>query len=1236
MKPLDPLAVPLGGTTLIEASAGTGKTWTLAMLYLRLLLERRLEVGQILVVTYTNAATAELRDRVRNRLREAVAYFEHVEAGDERPGGRGDDDPLAVLAARCAAEGGLADARKHLASALRSFDEAAIFTIHGFCQRILLENAFESGAPFEAELLTDESPLRSEVVKDFWVRALHDAPPLLVRCASAHQATPSDLAHLAGKVLAHRDMPVVPDDACRPPREEIERACAEWQQAVDEAARIWSASRDDVQELLVSGALRGKVYRKDRVASWCAALDAFLTTASDGVPGACDKLFRFTTEELRKNTAQGRTTPEHPLFAACDRVCAAEQRFAELAKAWFLGLKRELVDDVRREVERRHEAANTQSFDDLLYRLRDALLRPVTGRALAAQIRERFRAALIDEFQDTDPVQYAIFREVYEGSGQPLFLIGDPKQAIYAFRGADVFTYVDAKRDAGARAHTLDTNHRSTPRLVDGVNTLFSRARAPFLFDEIPYTTVKAREGTRAELRGEVAARPPLELLVLTPPPDAKNGRTNKGWVNRRVPRLIAGEIVRLLASDATIGDRPLHAGDVAVLCRTKRQAIAVQEALRACGVPSVRQGDDSVFESEEAEDIERVLRAIAEPGDPRLLRAALATRLIGLDAPALAGLQADEARWDDWAAHLREWLDTWTNHGFMAAFRRLLDVCQVQQRLLALEDGERRLTNVLHVAELLQAASREAHRGPLALVDWLTLMRTDEAARAELASESMQIRLESDEKAVQLVTIHRSKGLEYGVVFCPFTWDGTSLYEEDKRWIRFHDEERRLRLDIGSERREQHKEQAKIEALAENLRLLYVAVTRARHRCTLVWGNVNYNEDAPLGYLLHQAPGIEDGLELLEATRERLKTLDQATLLADLRELERHAGGAIEVREATMHGEVERRPLAAEATAALAPLPTFEDTLDLTWRVSSFSGLAASGGRIGHQAEEGLDHDATSDADPPLPPGVARGPEAVALHELPRGARTGELLHAILEHADFRERDPDALGAVVQNELRRYGIEARWQPVLVEALLDVLATPLDARRSFALCDVAPERRLNELQFLLPVDSAFDRARLADCFARHAGRSYPADYPARIRKLGFHALQGFLGGFIDLVFEHQGRWYVVDYKSNFLGPRAEHYRAHLLPQVMSLHHYYLQYHLYVLALHRHLAARLPGYDYERDFGGVYYLFLRGMSARHELGCGIFHDRPSAALIEDLSRLIGGAPLAAEAPHGGER
>jgi len=1230
---LDPLAVPLRNTTLIEASAGTGKTWTLATLYLRLLVESQLQVGQILVVTYTNAATAELRDRIRRRLREAVAAFEHAADGGSAPadGAHATDgaatDPLRSLVEHCRAAGTLEPTRKHLATALRGFDEAAIFTIHGFCQRILLENAFESGVMFDAELVTDERPLCSEVVKDFWVRELHDAPAALIRHLQKKQS-PDQLEKLARKVLASRDMPVLPEDAATLDRTGLKGAVDDWRGAVVAAHTIWASGGSEVARLLGAPAtLNQQSYPAAKLAGWCAQLGAFLAQASDGSTAAFRYLDRFTTAKLADCTRKDRETPTHPLFAACDRVVEARDVLEDACKRHALRLQGELVRHVGAEVRKRHDAANTQSFDDLLYRLRDAL-RGTSGTMLAAQIRERFRAALIDEFQDTDPVQYEIFRRIYLGSDAPLFLIGDPKQAIYAFRGADVFTYVGAKEDAGANAYTLQVNHRSAAKLVAAVNTLFRRVRAPFVFDEIPFTEIAPATRTREALEGEAAARPPLEILYLSPADGARPGKETKDWANRNVPAVIAAEIVRLLESRATIGGRPLHAGDVAVLCRTNRQAIDGQRALRALGVPSVRQGDDSVFESAEAEEIERVLRAVAEPGDPRLLRAALATRLVGLDALALDDLQRDEAGWDDWAAHFREWLEAWSGQGFMAAFRSLLAVCATQRRLLALDDGERRLTNVLHLAELLQAASREAHRGPLALVDWLSLLRSDPAARAEFASEAAQVRLESDDKAVQLVTIHRSKGLEYGVVYCPYTWDGASLHGEDEQWVRFHDEadQRTLKLDLGSEAHAGHLERARLEAFAENLRLLYVAVTRARHRCTLVWSNVGGDQLTPLGYLLHQAQVSGSPAELVAATQAHLVSLGGRERLAHLDELERRSDGSITIRALSVPGPPPPALRTPAPSVTDLVLRHTERTLDVAWRVSSFSGLAASGGRTSHQAEEGIDHDATGavDADEAAR-AAARAAERITLHDLPAGARTGELLHTILEHADFQRTDPADLGARVHDAIGQYGFEARWEAPIGQALDEALATPILAgSERFRLADVPVRKRFNELQFLFEVRSGFDKEALASCFARHPSENRGHDYPHRLERLGFPKLKGYLGGFIDLVFKHGGRWYVVDYKSNFLGPRPSSYAPVRLRQAMSLHHYYLQYHLYVLAVHRYLTLRLPGYDYARDFGGVAYLFLRGMAPRHEPGCGVFFDRPSSELLGDLSELVGAA------------
>ena len=1230
MKALDPLAVPLGDTTLVEASAGTGKTWTLATLYLRLLVEARLEVGQILVVTYTNAATAELRDRIRSRVREAVTVFEQAAAGTPP-----DAEPLASLVRRCRDAGTLDATVKHLRNALRGFDEAAIFTIHGFCQRILLENAFESGVAFDAELVTDERPLCNEVVQDFWVEHLHAAPPALVAYMQEHHQ-PKDMEVLARRVLSSRDMSILPKpkDAAPVDPTGLEELARELDPLVREAYRQWQGCADEVRALLASGQLNGNRYPAASIPGWCDELGASLAAAAAGRPLSCEHLVRFTAKRLKEATNRAGITPQHPFFDFCDRLHAADTALREECARQAHALQYALTRRVIKEVEQRHAAANTQSFDDLLYRLRDALEADgKRGGTLAAQIGDRFRAALIDEFQDTDPVQYAIFQQVYHGTGRPLFLIGDPKQAIYAFRGADVFTYVGAKNHARDNAWTLQVNHRSGAALVEGVNTLFSRVRAPFVFDDIPFAPAKPRSDAGSALGGAMAARPPLEILFFSRRDRAGAKRPTKDWANRNVPALTAAEIVALLEERPTIDGRPLHPGDIAVLCRKNRQAVAIQEALRAVGVPSVRQGEDSVFDSDEAEEIERALRAVAQPGEPRLLRAALATRLVGLDAEQLDDLQRKEQEWDVWAGRFSDWLDAWTRHGFMAAFRKLLASCGTQKRLLAIDNGDRRLTNVLHVAELLQTASREAHHGPLGLVDWLSLMRKDPTSRSDLGSEAAQIRLESDDEAVQLVTIHRSKGLEYGVVFCPFTWDGGDLSKDDQKWVRFHDEAaaNELTLDLGSEEKSVHLERARLETFAENLRLLYVAVTRARHRCTLLWGDVSGDEWTPLGYLLHQADGPTSGAALMEATKKRLAALGCTERLAELNALAARAPESIAIREVVLPLATPPRTfrLADEEPTPLVA-PGDGPLLDDHWRVSSFSGLAASGGRS-HKAEEGLDHDAVAATDD-----LARAPAVIApplpLHELPKGARTGELLHAILEKIDFRRSDEAELGKRVAEELKRFGFEARHEAPIRHALDEVLATPIPAGdRTLRLADVSPERRLNEMQFVFGVRPGFDPRSLARCFEDHPSPGRTDDYPDRIRNLRFAALEGFLGGFIDLVFEHEDRWYVVDYKSNQLGTHAADYVPARLRPAMSQHHYHLQYHLYVLAVQRYLTLRCgEEFDFARNFGGVAYLFLRGMSPKHDPGCGVFFERPHPDLLHALSDLVGPAP----GPEGG--
>jgi exodeoxyribonuclease V beta subunit len=574
-----------------------------------------------------------------------------------------------------------------------------------------------------------------------------------------------------------------------------------------------------------------------------------------------------------------------------------------------------------------------------------------------------------------------------------------------------------------------------------------------------------------------------------------------------------------------------------------------------------------------------------------------------------------------------QSWHEVWRRAGFIPAFRRLLDDEGVQARLLALADGERRLTNLLHLGELLQTAAKENRRGPLGLAEWLAVMRTDARERSQPGTEAAQIRLESDEEALKLTTIHKAKGLEYPIVYCPFLWDGRLLMQEDERCLRFHDpaDGDRLKFDLGSGEWQAHLERAECEALAENLRLLYVAMTRAKHRLTLVWGGFGDCEGSALGYILHQPRPAPANGSLAAAVAGRIRGLDDAEMRRDLEELVRASGGTIALHDLSFDA-IAPFPRRTEDESLLS-CRTAERVLSLTWRTASFSSLAAGGEPTSALAAEGSDYDEGAGVSRDALP--ARPEEAVLLDEFPAGVRSGLLIHRIFELLDFENAAPDAVRTLVAETLPAFGFDAAWIPALAGAITDVLDTPLGDDGPPTLRHVPSGRRLNEMEFLFPVageyrgagSGAFHSGTLAAVLERHAGGALSASYAERVRGLGFAPLAGFLKGYVDLVFEHGGRWWLVDYKSNRLGPSARDYAPARLRAPMEDHHYILQYLVYAVALHRHLSRCLPGYDYERHFGGVLYLFVRGMAPGHPRGTGVLRDRPPRGLIEELSTVL---------------
>lgn len=1191
--PLDFATAPLGGPVLVEASAGTGKTWTIAALVLRFLLEERAAGGRcriedILVVTYTKAATAELRERILDLL---VAAREGLESG-------GAQDPRVAHALEVT-QGRRAAARTDLDLAIASFDLAPVHTIHGFCQRALADHAFESGRQFDVEVIPDETPLRESTAQDFWRREMAVVDPARAAELLKGLKGPEGLLARARPALDRPYADVV--GAPTPP--DLPKLISSVHVAFARARERWGAERESIASLVTGARLNGRSYPPAKLAEWWAAIDAYFSDAAFApLP---EKLAKLTPESLEKGKTKAGTLPKHPFFS---EVAALLDTLAALEagnRAADADLLARFLAYCRNEVGRRKRERAIRSYDDLLLGLRDAL-RGEGGPALAAALRGRYKAALIDEFQDTDPIQAEVLQRIWGASDQPLYLVGDPKQAIYGFRGADVFAYLSAKADLATR-FTLAVNQRSDPPLLDAVSAFFSGA-GRFLIREIAFTPVVATGRARPELAIEDSQRP-FTVWHVTP-----QAGESKDAVRRRIAAAVASDIARLLALSrcerASIlepgrGTRPLAMSDIAVLVSKHAEGDIVREALAATGIASVTYGADSVYQSRESEELERILRAVAEPGREALLRAALATEPFGMDAATLAALASDGADWEGWVTRFREYHDLARTRGFVRMWRELALREEIAGRLLARADGERRMTNMAHLVELLH---RRAESEGLDLAQLArALAHARETAIQDPDAE--QLRLESDENLVNILTVFRAKGLEFPVIYCPFLWDGFQQSARDSAVVFHpHGAQGGAAVDLGGPDSEAHRKIAAAEELAGDLRLAYVALTRARHRCTLAWGALPQSDSSPLAWLLHGPESY--GEDPVGELRKGFETPDVGAMAARLDRLVGDAKGALAV--APLPEQDTSRAASAPTPPAVPVARSFRASLAPAWRVSSFSGLVA------RRADETPDYDPIRTAI--AAPRQAGGEDAFGL---PRGVRLGTALHKVLESLDFAETDEARVAAAVRRELAQAGVDVSWTRVAARVVADVLATPLDAS-GFALRDIARANRVDELEFTYPVRDA-PASELAGALAPM--RAIGSRIPEAIGSLVLAPGKGFMRGYIDLVFARDGRYFIVDYKSNWLGDAIEDYAPDRLESAMGDAFYDLQYLVYAVALHRLLATRLQGYDYERHFGGVFYLFLRGMRPAHGPSFGVYFARPVASLVGALDACLApGKPL----------
>ncbi|MCX5856581.1 MAG: exodeoxyribonuclease V subunit beta [Deltaproteobacteria bacterium] len=1219
MIPFDLPASPLQGAHLIEASAGTGKTYTIAGLYVRLIIERAIPVREILVVTFTLAATAELKDRIRRKLRETLEAFTGEESKDEF---------LQALVRACPDPAARREACERLRAALRDFDEAAIFTIHSFCQRMLHEHAFESGALFDTELVTDQRRLKEEIIQDFWRTHFYEALPELVGYALNQGFSPASFLSWTGNIALNPDIRVLPDG--EPPSLDAFRASlATFHRAVRDLQTLWPAAREDVRQKLQDPALKANIYGAKTANRLVEAMDGWLAAGDFLLFKGFEKM---TPAQIAKAVRKNAAAPEHPIFPACAMLLEKAAALRKELDQYLLFLKAELIRTVRTELPVRKQKQNILFFDDLLFRLREALEKE-GGGVLAAAIRNKFKAALNDEFQDTDPIQYAIFHALFGREDHILFLIGDPKQAIYSFRGADIFSYMQAAT-AIETGYTLDQNWRSEPGLIAAVNALFSQADKPFVYEEIPFRPMKAAPiASRNILTLDGKQEPPLEWWFIPAGRFTEGDKPlSKGAAKQRITDAVAAEIARLIQQGrerrALIGQRPLEEGDMAVLVRTNREARLIQQALRALRIASVLTSEESIFDSQVARELIQVLQGIAGHARESLVRGALTTDMLGAGGEALELWLRDDNRWSVRLETFRQDHDLWETRGFMRMFRTLMSREGIRGRLLSFPDGERRLTNLLHLSEILHQESLAQKLNPERLLQWLAEQLSGEGRESR---DEHLLRLESDAHAVKILTIHKSKGLEYPVVFCPFAWGPSRITGES---FSFHDESRNreLTLDLGSADQGLHRPAAERELLAENCRLLYVALTRAKHRCYFVWGRINKTDSSAPAYLFHrdqadiEACGRDD---LCGALEKRMATLSDQDMQADLARIAAKSGGTIRLQE-----------LPAAPGIALPPRPEpsetsvcrkFKGRIDTSWKVASYTLLISGPSPLA----ELPDRDAiTSPASarttefplqlPPLPRREASDDRWTErnIFTFPGGARAGILFHDILEQFDFTERNLDVIRRLVAEKLQTYGFDPHWEETLSGMLQNVAACPLpllaasgtDRTPTLALSQISTSARLTELEFYFPLQM-LSREKLSATFGKGDLKE------TGLERLNFNPVRGFMHGFIDLVFQHEGRFYLVDWKSNLLGPGIADYAPTSLRKAMTEHFYVLQSRLYAVALHQYLTLRLPDYQYENHFGGIYYLFIRGMDPACGPAYGVYGDRPAATLINTLSSVL---------------
>lgn len=1193
--PLNPITLPLNQISLIEASAGTGKTYTIGSLYLRLLLKagennfsRPLNVEEILVVTFTDMATEELKKKIRERITDAIDKLTTFTETQDKSAFKNDEFLTAL-----SQDLDIFEAIHRLKLAEQNMDLAAIYTIHGFCRRMLMQYAFHSGIHFNLELIKDQSDLLVRFANEFWREHFYPLPFEMADFIANELDSPDYVLSLLESDLGKNLIVDLENKQALSISitEFLHQYLGEYFKDIKALKRFWLESAGKISELITEElnkdyakgepkSLSRRSYNTSRLAKWIEKVNAWANNPRDYLLNETLMSY-FTQSALGEKGEEGASPFIAPIFAELEERASALMS-PDLLRRVILyhyrqGLQQKLLDYKLNHQEK--------SFDDLLRLLCEAL-QGAQGDELAEMIRFQYPFAMIDEFQDTDSQQYAIFSKIYRDNPEKntgFIMIGDPKQAIYRFRGADIFTYLKASDEAQSRFE-LTKNYRSEKNLVDGVNALFDFPQSPFIYQNINFTAVDSRDDHfRFYLNGKAE---PAYRFYLT-----ESDKVNKTEMAKICAISIQHWLKSAVENQAVFQNedtcKTLQPANIAVLVKNRYEAADVIQELQKLGIASVYLSDQSsVFDSHVAVELLRILKACLNVAERPILNA-IATALFGLNAADIHQIQQNEADWQRWADSFAQYQQTWQRQGILAMLHQILLEQGISERLLSQVTGERDLTDFLHLAEILQQAAT-LHESEAALLSWF-----EKQIQGEGRQEA-QIRLESERQLVKIVTIHKSKGLEYDLVWLPFL--AVPSKDPSKKDINIYYSKERDETLWDMENRNLNALYE--ETFAEELRLLYVALTRAKYQMAFALPAQFDKKWNALHYVLSQG---EIGKEINLSDSKNTETLLQTFKEKMQDNVEICTKPNLEAFPALSINTKNDELKAAE----------FTGNIEQDWRIISFTSIEQAHRRQHYFTEsadkkhavfdDAKDYDSQNAIE--ISTALLSENESNIL-DLPRGKQVGTALHRHFENCYFSDlantEEIDKLRQSLQLD------EAFTEP-LQNWLQQISHTPLSNEIGIALTDLANKDCIKEMPFYLAIREHFD----VEAF----NRALKTHHHLPSEPLQFEQIQGMVRGSIDLVFRHNGKYYLVDYKSNFLGSTLADYNQEALKKEMLHSHYDWQYLIYTLALHRYLQSVVPDYDYARDFGGVFYLFLRGMNGEPQ--SGVFYDRPSVELITEL-------------------